>query len=101
MSVSVIAWPLDAFEVASLDEEARQAVEGRRDGFVVLEHGALPNRRGGGYLPIVWENGRAMGDRWSARSLPREEAERVAELEARGHAALHGGDWVLAIGARP
>lgn len=72
------------------------------DGLVEIEHGAVENgnARAGGFLPVLWINGRLSGNTWSAVGHDRDAAERVAALDARREAARYVGDWTIRVRAR-
>ena len=71
------------------------------DGRIAIEFGAIENvRKGCGFLPRIWENGRGIGDTYAARGYDRNEAIRRARCEADEHAARFRGDWTITITER-
>ena len=69
---------------------------------LLIEYGVLPNSRlqSGGWLPIVWENDRAMGNTWARRGFDRDDALKMAQIEALEHAARFTGDWFITVRPR-
>lgn len=72
------------------------------DGVITITYTAVPNLReeAGGFLPMVWVNGRAERSRWSARGYEQEEALEMARIEAQAEAARFAGDWTITIEAQ-
>lgn len=60
---------------------------------------ALPNenKRAGGFLPIIEENGKIRGHTWWSHGYSKTEAETMAEAEAQEAAARFTGDWNVTV----
>lgn len=68
------------------------------EGRIKIEYGAIENKNeiSGGFLPLIWVNGRPVGDTF-ARGLDLEVAEELAVELAREEAARYTGDWNVTI----
>lgn len=68
------------------------------EGRIKIEHGAIENKNeiSGGFLPLIWVNGRPAGDTF-ARGFARGLVLEVAEELAREEATRYTGDWNVTI----
>lgn len=72
------------------------------DSIVRIEYGAVPNARAsGGWLPVLWVNGKQRGDTYAARGYAKSEARLRAHSDAMEHARKYVGDWAVSVGERP
>lgn len=71
------------------------------DGEILIEWAAVPNSRpNSGFVPMVWNNGRAQGSAWATHGLDKDEAAKHAEAMAEEEADRYSGDWTITIRAR-
>jgi len=70
----------------------------KKNGEVLIEWAAVPNedKRRGGWLPIIWINGRQTGDVWG-RGYDLDDAALLAQRAASEEAARYIGDWKITI----
>lgn len=66
---------------------------------VVLVYGAQRAEPKGGWRPSVTKNGKETWGAWG-RGLDRDEAERIAALDAQEQASRYTGDWAITIERR-
>jgi len=76
---------------------ARQRYAGEDS--ITIVFGAVPNKYllKGGYLPVIWINGRRQGDTYSSIGYDLDEAIELAETYAREEAEHYVGDWSVSI----
>ncbi|MBT8452970.1 MAG: hypothetical protein KJO40_13460 [Deltaproteobacteria bacterium] len=69
---------------------------------VDIEYGVVANgnKRAGGWLPVIWKNGRQHGSTWQGSGYDREDALTLAQEMAREEADRYIGDWNVTVGAR-
>lgn len=70
---------------------------------VIVEYGVVENgyAHAGGWLPVLWINGRGpRGDTWARRGLDRDAALAQARRDAEEEAARYAGDWRVAVRPR-
>jgi len=75
--------------------------EGQGHSKILFEYGAIPNAKQnrGGFMPIVWESGRATGNTYG-RGYDLEDAIKIAYEEAKEDARKFIGDWHILIRPR-
>jgi hypothetical protein len=66
----------------------------------LIEYGAVANK-GGGWLPMLWVNGRTLGHSYWPRGYEMDEAEEMALRAAREHVTRYLGDYNPVIRCRP
>jgi hypothetical protein len=78
-----------------------RALETDRSGHtrVEIRWYAIPNqnKRSGGFLPMIEEDGRARGDTWASRGYDKAVAEAMAEEHANEVASRFVGDWNVVV----
>ena len=69
-----------------------------KEGEIRIEWGTvrMEGERYGGWLPVIWINGRQHGDTWG-RGLDLEDAELLAQQAALEESARYVGDWKVTI----
>lgn len=60
---------------------------------------AIPNenKKSGGYLPVIEEDGKVRGNTWASRGYEKAEAEAMAEAKAHDAASRFTGDWNIVV----
>lgn len=73
----------------------------RKAGEIHIEWGTVPNinKHYGGWMPVIWVNGRQHGDTYG-RGYDRDEAELRAQAAALDEGARYIGDWKVSIAPR-